>query len=127
LLSLVILATSTPHVLFLASTFASDTFWRDRNVITAINCYVLASEKLHALSQAFTRSSTASWSSVMAPATGVTGYVINHVVLPLNLPQTNDYDIEHERSLLENTIHTLQDLRTYAIQGKGPSYPPSPR
>jgi hypothetical protein len=63
----------------------------------------------------------------MAPATGATAYVINYVVLPLDLPQTNDYDIEHERSLLENTIHTLQDLRTYAIQGKVSSYPPSPR
>lgn len=53
----------------------------------------------------------------MAPATGATAYVVNHVVLPPDLPQTNDYEVAHERHLLELVIHTLQDLKSQTIDG----------
>ena len=50
----------------------------------------------------------------MAPPTaGATAYLINHIVLPPDLPQANDYDVAHEQSLLSITAQALQDLRSH--------------
>ncbi|KAH6230109.1 hypothetical protein HBI42_037710 [Parastagonospora nodorum] len=57
----------------------------------------------------------------MAPAADATAYLINHIVLPLDLPQANDYDIESERQLLNVTLQGLRDLKSHAGSGKDSS------
>jgi hypothetical protein len=52
----------------------------------------------------------------MAPSTSAASYLINHVVLPLDLPQANDYDASYEQNLIEATQHALQDLRDHAVK-----------
>jgi hypothetical protein len=55
----------------------------------------------------------------MAPATGATAYLVNHVVLPPDIPQAHDYDISHERILLETTIQSLHNLESHVVDGYG--------
>jgi hypothetical protein len=49
----------------------------------------------------------------MAPPTNAAAYLVNHVVLPLDLPQANDYDAAHENTLIEATQQALHDLRNH--------------
>jgi hypothetical protein len=51
----------------------------------------------------------------MAPSVGHVRYLINHVVLPFQLPQSHDYDPNHERLLLEIVIEALQHLKSQVI------------
>jgi hypothetical protein len=53
----------------------------------------------------------------MAPATGATAYLVNHVVLPPDLPQVNDYDVAYEKIVLEVTTLALQDLQGHIVEG----------
>ncbi|KAH7095848.1 hypothetical protein FB567DRAFT_624053 [Paraphoma chrysanthemicola] len=53
----------------------------------------------------------------MAPPTSAAAYIVNHVVLPPDLPQTTDQDVAHEAKLLEITHLALQDLKGYVKDG----------
>lgn len=46
----------------------------------------------------------------MAPSAWATTYLYHHVVLPPKLPQRDDSDAAHERSMLETVIQALEDL-----------------
>lgn len=46
-------------------------------------------------------------------ATNSLAYLIHHLVLPPKLPQSDDFDPQHERILLRTTIHALQEFRTH--------------
>lgn len=45
-------------------------------------------------------------------AAAATAYITHHVVLPPQLPQSDDYDAAHERALIEMTIHALEDMKS---------------
>jgi hypothetical protein len=47
----------------------------------------------------------------MAPLSGEVTYLINHVVLPPQLPQADDFNVAHENVLLETTKLALEDLK----------------
>jgi hypothetical protein len=47
----------------------------------------------------------------MAPPTGATAYLLNHVVLPPDLPQASDQEVSHEIKLIDVAIETLRDLK----------------
>ncbi|CAA9965774.1 hypothetical protein PTMSG1_09133 [Pyrenophora teres f. maculata] len=53
----------------------------------------------------------------MAPSAGATAYLYHHVVLPPQLPQKDDHDAAHERSLFEVVIHALVDLKEKVKSG----------
>ncbi|KAJ4380581.1 hypothetical protein N0V86_003940 [Didymella sp. IMI 355093] len=43
-----------------------------------------------------------------------TSYLVNHIALPPQLPQDNDFNSEHERCLLNTTLDALRALKTFA-------------
>jgi hypothetical protein len=51
----------------------------------------------------------------MAPSSGAsaqaTSYLVNHIVLPPQLPQRSDYDAAHERHLVVTTLQALQEFK----------------
>jgi hypothetical protein len=49
---------------------------------------------------------------------GAATYLVNHVVLPPQLPHEDDSDPSHEQCLLDVVIYALQDLRDYAEDSK---------
>lgn len=47
------------------------------------------------------------------PSAEAAAYLVNHVVLPPQLPQADDFDAAHERFLLRTTIDALRALKTF--------------
>ncbi len=47
-----------------------------------------------------------------------TKYHLHHVVLPPELPQSDDYDAEHDRSLLQTATSNLQKLKPFVEAGQ---------
>jgi hypothetical protein len=52
----------------------------------------------------------------MAPPTNAAAYLVNHIVLPLDLPQASDYDAAYEQNLIEATLQALQDLKNHVAK-----------
>jgi hypothetical protein len=52
----------------------------------------------------------------MAPPTSAAAFLINHIVLPLDLPQANDHDAAHEQNLVEVTQQALRDLKDHTVK-----------
>ncbi|EFQ91702.1 hypothetical protein CFE70_010567 [Pyrenophora teres f. teres 0-1] len=53
----------------------------------------------------------------MALSAGATAYLYHYVVLPPQLPQKDNHDAAHERSLFEVVIHALVDLKEKVKSG----------
>jgi hypothetical protein len=43
-------------------------------------------------------------------------YLFHHVFLPPRLPQSDDYDAEHDLALLDSVIRGLSEFKTYATK-----------
>ncbi|KAF2871815.1 hypothetical protein BDV95DRAFT_594116 [Massariosphaeria phaeospora] len=54
--------------------------------------------------------------SSMAPSSGssaqATRCLVNHILLPLELPQKSDYNASYERHLIETTLQALQEFKS---------------
>lgn len=61
---------------------------------------------------------TLSASGLMAPPTGATAYLINHVALPPDLPQTDDQEDTYDGKLLQVVIQALHDLESQVVDGQ---------
>lgn len=52
-------------------------------------------------------------SSGGCPSAKAASYLVNHIVLPPQLPQEDDFDCENERFLLRTTIDGLRALKAF--------------
>lgn len=49
-------------------------------------------------------------SSGQHPSAEATSYLVHHIALPPKLPQSDDYEAEHERCLLSTILQALRNL-----------------